>query len=270
MRIRGLLAFGVAWAVAGTLQAAQPEPLGSPLTEAPRLAAVNSDGVLGRVHTGTGGPIMIFDSFTGATTLTTTTGSPRTFMGDPFTTTTGTGTVVTIQEATVYLASTATQSFSNGLQIRIQFWETFDSGANPIFSGAAGGVQTFTIPGPVNLTANTFTPIDLTFATPVVLSGLENGFAINYQGDNGAGFVSLDSLTSLIRANGAIAVGMNTPNGVNFVGPTFGFYRNAANQTTFNHPPSDLRVFTGLTDILLALQLRGEVTPVTLQGFEVK
>jgi hypothetical protein len=257
-------------AAAGALQAAQLDAPGQQMTYSGRtLAAVNSDGVVARVEGG-GGPVMIFDSFTGAGTLTTTTGSPRTFMGDPFTTTTGTGTTVTIQEATVYLASTAAQSFSNGVQIRVQFWETYASGATPVFATAGGGVQTFTLPGPVNLALNTFTPINLVFPTPIVLSGLENGISINYQGDNGAGFASSDTITSLIRGNGALAVGSNTPNGAGFVAPTFGFYRNAAAQTTFNFAPSDFRQFAGITDILLALQLRGSVSPVELQHFEIK
>ncbi len=246
----------------------------SSLVEGPRLSAINSAGVAGVNHATTGAAVTIFDSFTGAATLTTTSGSPRTYMGDPFTVATGTGTIVQIDEATVYLASTAAQSYSNGLVIRVQLWDDFDgSSASAIFSNAVGGVQTFTVPGPINLAVNTFTPIDLTFAAPLVLNGLTGGFVVNYQGDNGAGPASIDTLTSLVRAQaepgpGTLAVGSLVASGT-FASPDWGFYRNAANQTNFNHPNSDRRTFTGLDDIVLALQLRGAVTPVELTSFSV-
>jgi hypothetical protein len=86
--------------------------------------------------------------------------------------------------------------------------------------------------------------------------------------------VSIDSLTSLIRAAaepgpGTLPVGSFTASGT-FTGPDWGFYRNVGNQTNFNHPNSDRRTFTGLDDILLALQLRGAVLPVTLTTFDVE
>jgi hypothetical protein len=243
--------------------------------EGPTLSAINSEGVAGVNRALQGAAVTIFDSQTGAATLTTTGGSPRTFMGDSFTVAPGTGTTVQIDEATVFLASTATQSFSNGLVINLQFYDDFD-GANAaaIFSNPVGGVQTFTVPGPVNLTINTFTPINLVFAVPIVLNGLALGVDINYQGDNGGGPLSMDSLTSLIRAQaepgpGTLAVGSFTTSGT-FAAPDWGFYRNVANQTNFNHPNSDRRTFAGLDDILLSLQLRGLVTPVSVTSFGVE
>lgn len=243
----------------------------SNLVEGPTLSAINSAGVAGSA---TGATVTIFDSFTGAGTLTTTTGSPRTFIGSPFTVASGTGSTVQIDEATVFMASTATQSFSNGLVIRIQVWDDFDgASATAIFSTPVGGVQTFTVPGPVNLTVNTFTQINVVFAPPLVLNGLTGGIDINFQGDNGAGPVSTDTLTNLLRAQaepgtGTLAVGSFTASGT-FVGPDWGFYRNVGNQTDFNHPNSDRRTFTGLDDILMAVQLRGSVTPVELMSFSV-
>lgn len=247
----------------------------SNFVEGPKLLAINSNGVVGVNHATTGAAVTIFDSFTGAATLTTTGGSPRTYMSDPFTVATGTGSVVQIDEATVYLASTAAQSYSNGLVIRIQFWDDADgASASAIFSNPVGGVQTFTVPGPINLGANTFSAIDVTFAAPIVLNGLTNGFSINYQGDNGAGPASIDTLTSLIRAQaepgtGTLAVGSLVTSGT-FATPDWGFYRNVSNQTNFNHPNSDRRTFTGLDDIVLSLQLRGSTTPVELTSFSVE
>lgn len=262
--------------VAGSGMVAAATDVARPnLAPGPTFSAINSAGVAGVNHAPEGSAVTIFDSFTGAATLTTTTGSPRTYMGDSFTVATGTGTTVQIDEATVFLASTAAQSYSNGLVIRLQFWDDFDgSSASAIFSNAVGGVQTFTVPGPVNLAANTFSQINLVFTPAIVLSGLTIGVDINYQGDNGGGPASIDTLTSLIRAqpepgSGTLAVGSFTASGT-FAGPDWGFYRNAGNQTNFNHPNTDRRVFTGLDDILLSLQLRGLVTPVSLTSFGVE
>lgn len=263
-------------AIAGSSMVAAATDVARPtLTPGATLSAINSAGVAGVNHSTEGAAVTIYDSFTGAATLTTTTGSPRTFIGGPFTVAPGTGTDVQIDEATVFMASTATQSFSNGLVIRLQFWDDFDgSNASAIFATASGGVQTFTVPGPVNLTANTFTQINLTFAVPITLTGLMNGVDINYQGDNGGGPLSTDTLTNLLRAqaepgSGTLAVGSFTASGA-YVGPDWGFYRNVGNQTNFNHPNSDRRTFTGLDDISFAIQLRGLVTPVSLTEFSVE
>jgi hypothetical protein len=269
------IVFLLAVVTGSAMGAAATDVAGPTMVQGQTLSAINSEGVAGVNHAPDGSAITIFDSFTGAATLTTTTGSPRTFMGDSFTTATGTGTDVQIDEATLFLASTATQSFSNGLVIRVQFWDDFDgSSATAIFSNPAGGIQTFTVPGPVNLAINTFTQIDVVFAPPITLSGLTGGIDINYQGDNGGGPASTDNLTSLIRAQAepgtsTLAVGSFTASGP-FAAPDWGFYRNAGNQTNFNHPNSDRRTFTGLDDILLALQLRGAVTPVSVTSFGVE
>lgn len=265
--IAGLLAMSV---VPGLALAADGQMAN--FTQGATLSAVNSSGVAGNPVTGA--TVTIFDSFTGAATLTTTTGSPRTFIGSPFTVATGTGTTVRIDEATVFMAATANQTYSNGLVIRMQFWDDFDGGnATAIFANPVGGVQAFTVPGPVTLTANTFTQINVVFSPPIVLNGLTSGLDINYQGDNGAGAASTDNLTNLLRAQaepgpGTLAVGSFVASGT-FTGPDWGFYRNVGNQTNFNHPNSDRRTFTGLDDILMAVQLRGAVTPVELTHFTV-
>lgn len=270
--MRVLAACLLALFVAPVLVEAADDAAMPSFVEGPRLSAINSAGVAGSNNVQ--GGVLIFDSFTGAVTLTTTTGSPRTFMGDSFTVPSGMGTTVQVDEATLFLASTAAQSYSNGLVIRVQFWDDYDgSSASAIFSNAIGGVQTFTVPGPVNLAANTFSQIDVTFAPPIILNGLTNGIDINYQGDNGAGPTSIDTLTSLIRAqpepgSGVLAVGTFATSGT-FASPNWGFYRNAGNQTNFNHPNTDLRTFAGQDDILLALQLRGVLTPVELTAFSV-
>jgi hypothetical protein len=253
--------------------AAATDARGPVMVQGQTLSAINSAGVPGRAPSG--GAVTIFDSFTGAATLTTTTGSPRTFIGDSLTVDPGTGTDVAVHEATVFIASTANQTFSNGLVIRMQFYDDFDgSSATAIFATPSGGVQTFTVPGPVTLAANTFSQVNVVFTVPLTMTGLTIGLDVNYQGDNGAGPASTDTLTNLLRAqpepgSGTLAVGSFAPSGT-FVGPDWGFYRNVANQTNFNHPNSDRRTFTGLDDILMVVQLRGMVTPVSLTDFSVE
>lgn len=261
----------------GAQAAPAPDTLATaPMKMGPALVAVNQNGVAGRRSPSA---VLMYDAFTGATTLTTTGGSPRTYMGTPFTVA-PTGSNVSVTAARVYLASTAAQTYSNGLVIRLQFWDGFDGATNPIFATAVpadppGGVQTATIAGPITLAVNTYTPIDITFTTPIPLNGnVNNGIVINYQGDNGSGPVSVDTLTSLIctvPATGphTLAVGSLVGSG-SWASPQFGFYRNVANQTTFNHANTDLRTFAGQDDIRLCLQLTGDVTPVELQGFSIE
>lgn len=273
--MKALGSFLLAAVSASTMAVAATDIARPNLVQGATLSAINSEGVAGVNHSPEGSAVTIFDSFTGATTLTTTTGSPRTFIGSSLTVDPGTGTDVAVHEATVFMASTATQSFSNGLVINMQLWDDFDgSSATAVFATPSGGVQTFTVPGPVNLTANTFTQINVVFAVPLTMTGLNIGLDINYQGDNGAGPASTDTLTNLLRAqpepgSGLLAVGSFTANGT-FVGPDWGFYRNVGNQTNFNHPNSDRRTFTGLDDILMVVQLRGAVTPVSLTDFSVE
>lgn len=238
------------------------------LTQAPTLRAVNSEGVLGRAPGTEGVAVTIYDSFTGAGTYTTTTGSPRTYMASP-PVAAGPGTIAHFEEATVYLAATASFSCSGGIDIRVQVWDGFDGATNPVFTTAVGGVETFTVAGPLSFTINTFTPINITFPVARDLADLGGGWAIAYRCDNGAGMVSQDSATSLIRTTGALAVG-TFPSSGTYVTPQFGFYRNVAGQTTFNHANTDLRVFTGINDIALAIQLRGNLTPVDLISFDVE
>lgn len=248
--------------------AASDSKSGVTLTQAPTLRATNSVGVLGRAPGTEGVTITVYDSFTGAATYTTTTGSPRTYMASPFVAA-GPGTIAHFEEATVYMAATAAFSCSGGIDIRVQVWDDFDGAVSPVFATAVGAVETFTVAGPLSFTANTFTPITLTFPVPRDLADLTGGWAIAYRCDNGGGMVSQDTATSLIRGNGALAVG-SFPTSGPYVSPQYGFYRNAANQTTFNHASTDLRTFTGINDIALAVQLRGTLTPVELTSFGVE
>jgi hypothetical protein len=237
-------------------------------SQAPRLSAVNSLGEVGRAPGAEGAVITIFDSFTGATP-TTTGGAPRTFIAGPFVAA-GPGTIAHIDEATVFFAATATFNCSNGIDIRVQVWDGFDGATSPVFSTAVGAVETFTVPGPLSFTLNTFTPIDIVFPVTRDLADLTGGWAVAYRCDNGAGLVSQDSATSLLRTTAALAVGSFPPNSGTYVSPVFGFYRNVANQTTFNHASTDLRTFAATNNIGIAVQLRGTLSPVELLSVDVE
>lgn len=206
-----------------------------------------------------GGDVLVFDSFTGATNYTTTTGSPRTFMGLPFSASNAGGANPTITKMTVYLAynGTAAQTY-NSLRIRVQLWDAWSSTGSPVFSTAVGGVIEADIAGPITLNPSTYSPITVTLATPVTLTGLtSHGFAINFQGDTGSGLASADQITALLRyGTSGVAVGSN---GL----PTSYGYRNASARTDFNFLSTDARSF-GQTNEALVVQLFA--TPAALMN----
>ncbi len=203
---------------------------------------------------------LVFDSFTNATNLTTTTGSPRTFMGTGFNVDGAGGSNPVISKLTVYLAYTGTVAQTyNTIRVRLQLWDGWSSTANPVFSSPLGAEVDADMTGPVTLNPNTFSPITVTLATPVTLTGLtSHGIAVNFQGDTGAGLASADILTSLLRY-GTVAVAV----GSNALTASYG-YRNVANETNFNFAPSDSRSF-GQQNEAMALQMFATTASPTAQ-----
>lgn len=197
-----------------------------------------------------GSDILVFDSFTGATSYTTTTGVPRTYMGMPIDLDAAAGSNPSITSMVVYLAySGTTAQVYNSLRVRVQLWDAWSSTGSPVFSTPAGSVIEADVAGPVTLNPNTFSPITVTLATPVPLSGLTgHGFAINFQGDTGSGLASADVLTSLLRyGTSPVAVGANG------LPASYG-YRNASARTDFNFLSTDSRSF-GQTNEATVVQL---------------
>jgi len=194
---------------------------------------------------------LVFDSFTGATTYTTTGSSPRTFMGMPFNLDGAAGSDPAITKITFYLAYTgaAAQTYQS-VRIRAQLWDGWSSTADPVFSTPMSPTSfDADIAGPINLTPSTYSPVTVTLAAPVPLSGLlSHGIAINYQGDTGSGLASSDSLTSLLRY-GTTPVALGT----NALPAAYG-YRNASSHTDFNFAPTDTRSF-GQTNEAMVVQL---------------
>lgn len=232
-----------------------------------QASAEVASGVLARgpsitvgVPRGVGDPV-IYDA-TGAQ-FTTTTGSPRTFIGGAANID-GAGPQVDITSMDVFLAATAAANYTN-IRARVQLWDTYAQASNPVFSDAAGTVIEADI-GPLEAVANTVYTITINLATAQRLNSLNaKGFTVSFQGDTGTGLATADALTTALSVNGAQTVGTNAAGGGN------GFYRNVGNQTTFNFQSTDLRTFSGITDARASLVLRGNATvPVSLQSFNVE
>lgn len=208
---------------------------------------------------------LVFDSYTGADSYTTTTGTPRTFMGMPFNVDAAGGANPSISQITFYLAYTGTSAQTyQTLRINFTLWDGWSGTATPVFSSAAAGSPfQADIPGPITLSPNTYSPVTITLPAPVPLTGLlSHGIAVNYQGDTGSGFASADALTSLLRyGSTAFAVGSNANPG------NYG-YRNASARTDFNFLPSDARSF-GQTNEGMVLQLYAvpNLTSQTITNF---
>lgn len=255
--------FAFTFAVAGTIVALPASAANDAASAAPfhrgQAISINLSNGLAR---GAGADPIVFDSFTSATGLTTTTGVPRTFMGGVFTSS-GAGPQVDVTAIDVYPASTAAANYTN-VRINIQLWNTYAAAGSPVFSSPASAVISADV-GALAAAVNTFYPVTITLPTPVRLNSLANkGIAISYQVDTGSGLVVSDNMTSLLTYEGSVSVGTYVLNGGN------GFFRNASGRTDYNFLSSDLRTFTGIDDAALGVILYGDATvPVTLQSFGV-
>ncbi len=202
---------------------------------------------------------LLFDSFTGATTLTSTGSTPRTYMGVPLDLANASGTVQ-INQIVVYMVSTAAVNYTD-ITVNLALWDVWSGTANPVFSSPSGGVVIADV-GALASTAGSYYTITVPLATPITLNGLTNhGIAVNYKGDTGTGLADTDNLTSLFRYGNAFAVGDN---------PLTGYgYRNASGHVDLNFANTDSRSF-GQPFQGMALQLTGSSgTPVSLQSFSV-
>ncbi|QBB70621.1 hypothetical protein ELE36_09720 [Pseudolysobacter antarcticus] len=235
----------------------QVEPSTSGLHPGGQLQArsINGKAVPNKVT----GTTLLFDSFTGATTLTSTTTTPHTYMGVPLDLANASGTVQ-INQIVVYMVSTAAVNYTD-VTVNLALWDVWSGAANPVFSSPSGGVVIADF-GALSAAASNFYTLTIPLATPITLNGLTNhGIAVNYKGDTGTGLADTNSLTSLLRYGNAFAVGDN---------PLTGYgYRNASGHTDLNFANTDSRSF-GQTLEGMALQLTGSSsTPVSLQSFSV-
>lgn len=205
--------------------------------------------------------VLVFDSFSNATNLTTTNGIPRTYMGMPFNLDSAAGSHPMISRIVVYMGYTgATARSYSRLRVRLQVWDSWSWENNPVFSTPAAAVYVADVNNAVLVQPNTFVPINLDLPSPMPLTGLaSHGVVINFQGDTGSGLETSNDLTSLLRfGSNPIAVGVNA------LPASYG-YRNVSDQTTFNHPHSDSRTFNESNEAM-ALQLYVTTAPVTVQS----
>jgi hypothetical protein len=199
--------------------------------------------------------VLVLDTYSGAPRLSVTGGLPRSVMGDPFDAA-DPGSPLKITRVELYLASTAHQTYSNGLCARIQFWNDFNIAASPVFSEPAGRVYELRVDGPVSLTPNVYMVISGALVPGAPLADLMgNVVVVNFQGDNGSGCADSDTLTALLRyveepAEAPIAVGA-----VPLAPPHLGYYRNASGRADLNFEPADLRWVAGTNSNAVAMRL---------------
>ncbi|HWU53679.1 MAG TPA: hypothetical protein VN153_12795 [Tahibacter sp.] len=246
-----LLAAAMLTVTAASAGAAQSEASSAPMAFGGRITIGAPRGADPVVYDATG------------TSLTITSSTPRTYIGG-VANIAGAGPQVDVSSVDVSLASAAAVSYTN-IRARIQFWDAYAAAGTPVFSNAAGAVIEADL-GPQTLAANNVYTITLNLPTPLRLNSLNaKGFAVNFQGDTGAGLVDDTNLTT------ALTYGSAQPVGTSAAGNGNGFYRNASGRTDFNFLSTDARTFTGITDVRTMLVIRGNATvPVSLQTFNVE
>ncbi len=190
-----------------------------------------------------------FDTMTNEPTV----GAPtatNSFMGQAFNAFDGSGGSlpfrITSFDAPVVNSTGATLNLT-GLQLRVQFYGTFSSGTQTnVFSNPIGGPITFgtTVSAAQPFafatgTYTTFTGFGITGGLPVG-SYTNLGMVLNWQGNTGAGFQTIDNLTTAIRG-GATSNPFAVGSVPGVAGPTFGYYRNSTGRTDFNFANTDSR-----------------------------
>ena len=191
---------------------------------------------------------IIYDSQTGAT-ISFTSSTPHTFMGQGFTVADPGGPVEITSMSIVLVAATAVNYAAT--RINVEFWDTFNSASSPVFSNPLG-VESFTT-APITTVGPTGFTFTLTFGTPIPLTGLTNhGIAVNWQSDAGGTgtFIDDTNLTAALRISGSANI---SPGANNNTGS--GYYRNASGETDFNFQSSDARTLGGVTNGGLVFKL---------------
>jgi hypothetical protein len=238
---RQLLALGSVGCLLLLLALIVGRPAATSATRSPQIsvasdsvaATLSRGGSLGPARRAPQAYTPIFDSVTNVTSFSAAT-APHTYMGQAF----NLATASPITAMQIELASLAAVNYTN-LEVRIQFWDTFNGSTNPVFSSPVGSVYTFNL-GAGSLALNTLYDISVTFATPIILTGTNNhGVTINFRGDTGAGLADTTNLTTAIRGGtGAPAFAVGS---VPLAGPAYGYYRNVTGRTDFNFDSGDSR-----------------------------
>jgi hypothetical protein len=224
----------------------------------------------------------VWDSMFGQTGVSTTTGTPRTFINGAIDSLAGSGALtLTGLDATVVNTTGAAINNVRGLRLNFTIWGGFGTGTlatdlvytNLLTQASAD----FTFATPISFANGTYIPVGNDFAAGpnaatagVDLSTLNivlpnpaaiAGITFNWQLDLGAGFVATQAgLTSgLIAGNTPQTIGVN-----GFASPG-GFFRNAGPRASGyadgNFLNSDARSFAGVTNTTMAYRLYATPTP---------
>lgn len=223
----------------------------------------------------------VWDSMFGQVGPSTTTGTPRTFMGGAIGSLAGAGALtLTGLDATVVNTTGAALANVRGIRLNFTIWGGFGTGTaatDTVFvNQLAQASADFTFATPTSFANNTYIPVGNDFAlgpnaanAGVDLTSLNivipnpaaiAGITFNWQVDQGAGFVATQAgLTSgLIAGTTPQTIGVN-----GFASPG-GFFRNAGPRASYadgNFINSDARSFAGVTNTTLAYRLYATPTP---------
>lgn len=229
----------------------------------------------------------VWDSMFGQTGASTTSGTPRTFMGGAIGSLAGAGALtLTGLDATVVNTTGAALNNVRGIRLNFTIWGAFGTGtaaADTVFANQlAQASADFTFATPTSFANNTYIPVGNDFAAGpnaanagVDLTSLNivipnpaaiAGITFNWQVDMGAGFVATQAgLTS-----GLIAGAAPQTIGVNAFAPIVGgggggFFRNAGPRASYadgNFINSDARSFAApANNTTLAYRLYATPTP---------
>ncbi|HET7844677.1 MAG TPA: hypothetical protein VFL14_11040 [Xanthomonadales bacterium] len=241
MNLRAICAAG-ALLVTGAAWGADIQTNGAPVDSGIRYSVdLRTNTVTRSINSTTGTPppgIIVFNSALPAETFTSTGSSPRTFIGYPWNAI-DPGRPLEVTGLTVFVTNNGAAPLTlTNLQGRFQLWDTWVQANNPVFATPVPPAPVTVDLGPLTFTNGTFLTVDVTFPSPVALTGLTNhGFAANWQGDTGGGLASQDALTTLLRF-GASPIAVGSSGLANAYG-----YRNVAGQTTFNFGSGESRTF---------------------------
>jgi hypothetical protein len=207
--------------------------------------------------------ISAYESSESGAAVTTTSGTPNTFMGDGYVLPSGTTDITGLDLFPVNLTGTK----YTGLELAVYVWGTVNTGvvnaSTPAFSNLLGSYS-LTVAG--NYSSGSYYPFEgatrglspgFTFATPVQLNGATTiGLTFLYEGTtNGSTYHIANNLMSLISYGVPATSGSDVFNG---------FYRNVNSETNGNFT-STLKSFNGLVDQTLAVRIFGDVGNITSQ-----
>ena len=195
--------------------------------------------------------VVLYDGISDVTAVGVGNNAGNTFMGEGLALDVGSFSAALNQISSFEVAIANVSGAAISAPVRLNMWlyQTFDpSSIAPaqVFSNQLGtpGSPTFTFDfANISLANNTYGTTTLTLGAPVTItptSGTAMGIALNWQMDQGAGFVNVPGVTTLVRGG----AGQPPPTvGTNLTGtaPIFGYFRNASGEVNGNFLSTSVR-----------------------------